>query len=45
MKLNVQKDLTAAGLTADLHKHGSSQVIKPAAEPAGRAPTGQAFTQ
>ena len=45
MKLNVQSDLTAAGLTADLHKHRSSQVIKPAVEPAGRAPAGQAFTQ
>jgi hypothetical protein len=45
MKLNVQKDLSLAGHTADLYKHKTSQVVAPAAEPVGRAAEGQAFAQ
>lgn len=45
MKLNVQKDLAGASHMVDVHKHNNPQVIKPAVEPAGRAPAGQAFTQ
>lgn len=45
MKLSVQKDLSLAGHTVDLHKHGNPQVIAPAAEPVGRAPSGEAFTK
>ena len=45
MKLNVQKDLTLAGMTSDLHKHHNPQVIQPAVEPVGRAPDGQAFVK
>jgi hypothetical protein len=45
MKLRVQKELSGASLGADLHKHNNPQIVKPAAEPAGRAAPGQAFTQ
>jgi hypothetical protein len=45
MKLQVQSDLTAANLTADLHKHATPQVITPPTEPAGKADTGMAFSQ
>jgi len=45
MKLNAQKDLTLAAMTVDLHKEkgNAPQVAKPAFEPAGRAPDGEAF--
>lgn len=45
MKLQVQSDLTAASLTADLHKHATPQVITPPTEPAGRADNGMAFSE
>lgn len=46
MSLNVQQDLSLASHRVDLHKSTPAaipQVIKPMAEPAGRAPAGQAF--
>ncbi len=45
MKLRVQKELSAADHRVDLHKHYNPQkpVIAPPTEPAGRAPTGEAF--
>lgn len=44
MKLNVQKELSVAGMTVDVHKHHSApSVIAPPTEPAGRAPAGEAF--
>lgn len=45
MSLSVQKDLSLASHTVDLHKHATPQVAKPAFEPRGRAPNGQAFTK
>ncbi len=47
MKLNVQKDLFVGGAMLGEHqrKNPSPQVTKPAAEPAQRAPAGEAFTQ
>lgn len=44
MKLEVQKDLTAASLTADLSK-SAPQVVTPPTEPVGRADNGMAFSQ
>jgi hypothetical protein len=55
MKINAQKELSMASLeadigkhranvSADLHKHHTPQVATPAVEPAGRAPSGQAFS-
>lgn len=43
MRLNLQKDLSMANLTLDVHKHSNPQVIKPPTEPAGRAPDGEAY--
>lgn len=43
MRLTVQKDLSMAAHTVDLHKN--KQAIRPAAEPAGRAQPGKAFQQ
>ena len=47
MKLRTQRDLAAANLTVDVHKHHnpSPQVLTPAVEPPGRAPAGQAFAR
>jgi hypothetical protein len=47
MKLNVQRELSAAAGAMDIHKHRnpSPQVATPGVEPAGRAKPGQAFTQ
>jgi hypothetical protein len=45
-KLRTQKELTLIGMQKDLHMHHNPpQVIKPAAEPVGRAPAGQAFAR
>lgn len=48
-KLQVQKELSAASLAVDVHKHhaasADSQVITPPTEPAGKAANGQAFAQ
>lgn len=48
MKLQTQKELSAASLGMDMHKHHSvseesKQALTPPTEPAGRAPEGQAF--
>lgn len=45
MKLSVQKELSAAALAVDVHKHQttSKEVIAPPTEPAGRAPKGESF--
>jgi len=46
MRLNLQKDLSLANLTLDVHKHSNpsaKQVITPPTEPAGRAPDGEAY--
>ena len=43
MSLSLQKDLSLANHTVDLHKHFTPQVASPAMEPAGRAPAGEAF--
>lgn len=43
MRLKTQKELAAATLSTDLHKHHNPQVATPAVEPPGRAPAGQAF--
>ena len=49
MRLNVQKDLSVAAHTVELHKHHNPaavpEVITPPTEPAGRAENGQAFAQ
>ena len=45
LKLKTQTDLSLGAHAVDVHKHHSPQVITPAAEPAGRAPAGNAFTQ
>ena len=50
MRLNVQKELSAAAMSIDIHKHHvpaaqTPQVITPPTEPAGRAKPGQAFAQ
>lgn len=45
MRLNVQRELSAASGALDLHKHHTPQVATPAVEPAGRAPAGQGFQQ
>ena len=47
MKLNTQRELSAASMGADLDKHynPSPQVATPPTEPAGRADTGKAFQQ
>lgn len=45
MKLQTQKELSAAAAGLDLHKHHNPapQVITPPTEPVGRAPAGEAF--
>jgi hypothetical protein len=48
MKLQAQRELSAASLGMDLHKHHSvseesKQALSPPTEPAGRAPQGEAF--
>jgi hypothetical protein len=47
LKLQTQKELSAASMGVDLHKHRnpSPQVISPPTEPAGKAPAGQAFAK
>jgi hypothetical protein len=47
MKLQVQKELSVAGMGADLHKfhNAPEQTIKPPTEPAGRAEPGRAYEQ
>lgn len=47
MKLRTQTDLSLGAHAIDLHKHfnPSPQVITPGAEPAGRAPAGEAFAK
>jgi len=52
MSLNVQKQLSAAALSVDLHKHHNpvpnpldKTVVTPPTEPAGKAQNGQAFAQ
>lgn len=42
-KINLQKDLSLAQHSVDLHK--SNQAMKPPVEPPGKAPNGEAFTQ
>lgn len=48
MKLQTQRELSAASIGMDLHKHHSmseesKQALPPPTEPAGRAPNGEAF--
>jgi hypothetical protein len=45
MKLNVQRELSEMSTAADLHKHNNptTQAITPPTEPAGRAPSGEAW--
>lgn len=45
MKINAQKELSAASLMVDVHKHSTDQALTPPTEPAGRADTGQAFQE
>lgn len=47
LKLQTQKELSAASMGIDLHKHRnpSPQVITPPTEPAGKAPKGEAFAK
>lgn len=45
MKLRTQKELSAVGMSIDMHKHNNPQSIAPPTEPAGRAQPGQAFQQ
>jgi hypothetical protein len=46
-KLRTTRELALIGMQKDLHMHHNPtpQVIKPAAEPVGRAPAGQAFAR
>ena len=45
IKVQAQKDLSAAALAVDVHKHQNPapQVLTPPTEPAGRAPDGESF--
>jgi hypothetical protein len=43
MKLRTQRDLSQQSDAIDLHKHSTPQALPPPTEPAGKAPTGQAF--
>jgi len=43
MKINLQRELSQDARIVDLHKHHTSQAMKPPVEPAGRAPAGEAF--
>lgn len=46
MHIAAQKEITAATLAADVHKHHNpAPVMKPAVEPPGRAKPGRSFTQ
>ena len=49
MKLSTQKELGAASMAIDVHKHhvapAISPVLAPPSEPPGRAPDGQAFAR
>lgn len=43
LKLRTQRDLSQQSNAIDLHKHSTPQALPPPTEPAGRAPTGEAF--
>lgn len=43
MKVAAQKEISAATLASDLHKHHNPPVLTPPTEPAGRAKPGNAF--
>ncbi|MDO8547860.1 MAG: hypothetical protein Q7R68_10955 [Nitrospirales bacterium] len=45
MKLKVEKELNAAALGADLHKHHTPSADKPPVQVAGKAPNGRAMAQ
>lgn len=45
MKLKVEKELNAAAMAADLHKHHTPSADKPPVQVAGKAPDGRAFAQ
>ena len=45
MRLQTQKELSAVGMSIDMHKHNNPQAIAPSVEPSGRAQPGQAFSQ
>ena len=45
MKLRTQRELSAVGMSIDMHKHNNPQAITALVEPQGRAQPGQAFQQ
>ena len=45
LKLQTQTDLTLGAHALAAHKMNTPQVVSPATEPVGRAPTGQAFSR